>query len=267
MRKARGGHIEKASVLAGHLHRAGEGVHLDDAEGHAVVLEARALVRQLATGVAIEAELVGQAAEKPSAGARDLHGVEREVLVLGHLDGHGHEFVGHAVAAEHAAAYAAAAGHAGLVAHADLPKLDSDLEHRHEVLHELAKIHARLGAEVEEDLRFFEEVVRGDQLHGQIARRDLLLAGLESLLLALVVRLDLAQVLGGRDALDRHDLVLGHLPRVVHDALELADIAAVAGGHDDHGPSQQPRRPRLGRGGFVPAGVIGRRLLDRGAFD
>src|SRR5208337_4990867 len=116
----------------------------------------------------------------------------------------------------------------------DLAQLYADLEHRDEVLHELAEVHPRLGREIEEHLRLLEEVVRGDELHGEVARGYLLPAGIEGLLLALAIGLYLAEVVFGGDPLDGHDLVLPYLPGLFHDALQLAYVPPVAGGDDHH---------------------------------
>ena len=102
-----------------------------------------------------------------------------------------------------------------------------------QVLAELDQF-ARLGGKVEQYLRLLEQVVGRDELHREVSRRDLQLAGLERLLLALAVRLHLAEVVLRRNPLYGHDLVFAYLARLLHYALKLAHVPPVARGHHHH---------------------------------
>ena len=73
--------------------------------------------------------LIFQAAHEPTAGAGNFGGVQREILLLGHFDGHGLEITQERAAADGPAAGPQAAQHFGLVPHADLPKFDAGVEH------------------------------------------------------------------------------------------------------------------------------------------
>ena len=96
--------------------------------------------------------LVAQAAEQAPADAGDLGGVEEEVLLLGHLDGHGGEPVQEAPAAADHAAVAQRADHLRLVAHAYLAQLDARVVFVDEVLDQLPEIDASRRREVEDHL-------------------------------------------------------------------------------------------------------------------
>ena len=71
-------------------------------------------------------------------------------------------------AADHAAV-AHCANHLGFVTHAYLAKLDAQPVFVHKVLHELAKVYARLGREVEDELCAIEEDLHVHKLHFEAA--------------------------------------------------------------------------------------------------
>ena len=147
-------------------------------------------------GLVLEAE----AAHQPSAGPGDLRGVEREILLLRHLDRDLREVGEEARAAERTPADAEPAEHLRLVADADLPQLYPRVEDGREVLHQLAEVHADLGGEIEQELRVVKGVFRPDELHREAVVLDLLPADLEGLVLERAVGLPAVGVLVGRDA-------------------------------------------------------------------
>ena len=171
-------------VAPAQAHPPGEHVEVGHPELLPVVAHAGVHRGQRGTGLVVHVELVGEAAEQASAVARDLHRVQREVLLLGHLDRHGAQAVGDRVAAEGPAAHAHPAHHPGLVAHPDLAQLDAHLEGRDQVAHQVAEVDALLGREEEQDLLLVQEVVRAHQLHVEAARGDPLARRLVGLLLA-----------------------------------------------------------------------------------
>ena len=181
-------------VLQAHLHLLPEQV--DGGHGAHPV---GALHKGLLPGAALHRVLIGpllvlQAAHQPPAGARDLGGVEGQVLGLGHFDGHRLELVQKLGAAEGLAADAEPPQHPGLVPHADLPQLDAGPEHPRQVLHQRPEIHPAVGGEEEQDLVAVKAVLHLDQLHVQPMALHKLLAGAQGLLLAAPVFPDLALV-------------------------------------------------------------------------
>src|SRR5262249_36108214 len=94
--------------------------------------------------VAVLHQLVGEAAHQPPACARDLAGVERELLFLGHLERDRVELLEPGGAAERTPARAAAVQALGLVAYPDLAQLDARVEFRRQVLDQVAEVHALL---------------------------------------------------------------------------------------------------------------------------
>ena len=72
--------------------------------------------------------LVVQAAHEPAAEARELAGVQDQVLLLGHLDGYGRKALEPCLAAKLLPAYPKAAYHLGGIADAYLPELYAGAE-------------------------------------------------------------------------------------------------------------------------------------------
>ena len=171
---------------------------------------------QLFQGGLIIVLLVLEAAHQPAALARYLGRVEGEVLLLGHLDGHGLEIPQEGVAAQLPAAGAQAAQHLGLVPHADLAQLNAHFEYGSQVLHQFPEIDAAVGGEIEDDLGPVEGILRVHQLHLQLVLGDALLADAEGLRLPGAVVFLPADILGGGhpDHLfqGRHDLLVLYLP-------------------------------------------------------
>ena len=131
------------------------------------VLLGRALLE-----VAVRLELVAQAAHETAARAGDLVGVERQVLLLCHADGHGLKAAAKARAAQLLAAVAKASHERGLLAHADLAHVDALAQLAGEVAHELAEVDALVGREVADALLAAEQVLDGDGLHVQATLGD-----------------------------------------------------------------------------------------------
>src|SRR5262249_38680236 len=128
--------------------------------------------RQGAAELEIGVVLVAQAALQPPAHARQLRGVERQALLLRHLDRHRAELAQPARAAELTPARPDAAEALGLVAVADLLNLDSQVEGLGEIADEIAEVHPVVGKEVEDHLRAVEDALGLDQLHRQASLAD-----------------------------------------------------------------------------------------------
>ncbi len=117
--------------------------------------------------VLIQRMLVLQAAHQPAAGAGDPHRVDRQVLFLGHPDGHRLEVLQERRAAQVPSAGADAALQPGLIARADLAQLDPGPQLAGQVTDEGAEVNPAGSAEVDgESVRGRHVVHRGD-LHGQ----------------------------------------------------------------------------------------------------
>src|SRR5437867_5240809 len=112
--------------------------------------------------------LVAQAALEPPAHAGELRGVQRQALLLRHLDRHGLELLQPRGAAQLAPAGADAAGHLGLVARADLLHLDARAQELGELPSEVAEVDALRTREEEGHLARVEGRLGLDQLHGEV---------------------------------------------------------------------------------------------------
>ena len=116
--------------------------------------------------------LVGEAAEQPVADAGDLGRIERQPLLLCHLDGNRGKVLEIGRAAELSAAAAQAADHLGFVANPDLADFHPGAEFLNQILDQLAKIHPGVGGEIEDDLAAVQEPLHLDELHGQAVGVD-----------------------------------------------------------------------------------------------
>src|SRR5581483_10524314 len=176
----------------------------------------RVVARALAAAAAVldafgVRQLVAQAALEPSAQTRQLRRVQAQVLLLRHLDRHRLERVQEGRAAQRAAAGAVPADHLRFVADADLAHLDARAEFARELAHQLAEVDARVGGEVEDQLRAVEGVLDARQLHREAALADLHVRDPKRLAFAPLVPLARDDVLARREA---HDLrhLLRRLP-------------------------------------------------------
>ena len=160
--------------------------------------------------------LIFQAAHEPTALAGNFGGVQREILLLGHFDGHGLEIPQERAAADGPAAGPQASQHFGLVPHADLPKFDAHFEHARQILHQFPEIHPAVGGEIEDNLAVIEGVFHAHQLHIQLMLGDFLLTDAEGVLFPLGVigrpalvlfRCQAQHLLQGGD-----DLLVGNFP-------------------------------------------------------
>src|SRR5690349_7520485 len=98
-------------------------------------------------------QLIAQAALQAAAESRELRRIEAQVLLLGHFDRDRLERLQERRAADRTAARAVAADDLRLVAHADLPHLDSGAELARELPDQLAEVNSRVGREIENQLR------------------------------------------------------------------------------------------------------------------
>ena len=118
-------------------------------------------------------QLVAETALQAAALARQLRRIQAQVLLLRHLDRDGLERTEPGRAAERPPTRAVAAEHLGFVPHPDLTHLDSGLEVRRQIAHELAEIDPRVGRVIEDDPRAVEELLHFGQLHRQAALANL----------------------------------------------------------------------------------------------
>ena len=151
------------------------------------------------SATAIPIALVFQTAHEPPADSRDLGRVEREILLLCHTDGNGHEVAEKGGTAERPSAAAHAAHHLCLVAHTDLTQFDARAEHTREFAHELAKVDAPVRRKVKEHLREVEGELHINELHLEPEFSDLLLADTSRLALTCTVLINPREVGSIRD--------------------------------------------------------------------
>ena len=156
-------------VLEVDAHALAQDVDVADAAHALGRRDALAGARQHLGGLDVVGVLVDEAALEAAALARDLRRVEREVLILRHLDRDGRELRQERRAAELAPARADAAHHLGLVAHAHLAHLDARVNAAREVAHEVAEIDALLGREVERRAVAATVQLDAEHLDGQVS--------------------------------------------------------------------------------------------------
>src|SRR5204863_6095590 len=125
---------------------------------------------QRAPEVDVGLVLVAEAAFEAPAHAREFRGIQRERLLLRHLDGDGLKLLQPRRAAELAPARTDAAGHLALVARADLLHVDACVEYLRELPSELAQVDALLTGDEERHLAAVERSLGLHQLEGQVSR-------------------------------------------------------------------------------------------------
>lgn len=140
--------------------------------------------------------LVAEAAAEATAAAGDLGGVESRFLQLGHLHADGAEGLEEVLAAALATADFEIGDEAGLVAVADLAHVDAGVVFVCQVANEIAEVDAIVGHEVEDDALAAEELLAGDELHGDFSLADEL-AGEVELFVAFFVELAVFEEVGG----------------------------------------------------------------------
>ena len=102
--------------------------------------------------LSVDLMLVFEAAHQTATGTRDLGRVEREILLLCHVDGNRLEVIQKGRAAQRAAADTQTTEHLSLVAHTDLAQLDAGAEDRGEILDEITEVDAAVGGEIKQHL-------------------------------------------------------------------------------------------------------------------
>ena len=152
----------------------------------------------------VQRVLVLEAAHQPAAGPGDAQRVERQILVLGHPDGHRLEVGEEGGAAQVAPARADPALDPGRVAGGQLAQLDPAVQGGAEVADQRPEVDPVRRGEVDRGaaagtgVRLAEHVVDGDHLHRQLVLADQPLGGDLRLRLAPAEQLVPAQVLVGR---------------------------------------------------------------------
>ena len=204
------------------LHLAGAAQHLgrDDFAAPLGRIDDAALLRRDLLQLGIGFILIFQAAHQAAAHARNFRRVERQILILRHIDRNRMEVLQIRAAAQLTPASAQTADHLRFVAHADLPQLDARAEHAGQILDQLAEVHATVGGEVKQHFVHVERAFRRDQIHFQPALFDLALADDERFVRALFVtrqRLFIRVGCHAHHALERlDDRLVGHLRVALH---------------------------------------------------
>ena len=158
--------------------------------------------------------LVSETAEESAARTGYLRGIEREVLLLRHLDGHLYKVGEEARTAVLSTAYCESAHHLRLVADTDLAQLDTCMEGGCQILYKLSEVDSCFSGEVEDELRVIECVLGSNKAHIELVCLDLLLADDSRIHLEFVISRVSLEVVGSCNscyALERrHDLAGGH---------------------------------------------------------
>ena len=193
-----------------------------------------ALTRRDLLQLGVGLMLILETAHQTAAHTGNLRRIERQVLILCHIDGDRMEIIEIRAAAQLAAAAAQTADHLCLIAHADLAQLNTGAEHARKVLNQLAEVHTTVCGEVKQQLVHVKGAFRGDKVHFQTAVLDLLLADDKRLVGTLFVALERFHIgLGCHTdhALERlHDLLIGHIGVALH----AVAVFHAAGRLDDH---------------------------------
>ena len=129
-----------------------------------------------------------QAAHQPAADTGNLGGIQRQILFLRHLDGHRNELRQMGMAAQFPAADSNSSQNFGFIPHADLPQLDSGLEHAGQVLDQLPEIDSAVRRKIEQHFVVIEGIFRVDQLHFQLMLLNFLLTDGKGLLFLHLIR-------------------------------------------------------------------------------
>src|SRR5262245_61282436 len=132
-------------------------------------------------------QFVTQTALQTAAHARQLRGVQAQVLQLGHLDGHRLERLEPGRTTQRTPAGSVAAEHTRFVPYPDLTHLDPRPEVRGEIAHQLAEVHTSLRGVIEDEARTVEDLFHSRELHRKTALADLQQADPMRITLALLV--------------------------------------------------------------------------------
>jgi hypothetical protein len=149
-------------------------------------------------------QLIAKTALQPAAKTRQPGRVQVEILPFGHLDGNWFETVQPRRAAERPPARPIAAEHFGLVTGTNLTHLNSGVEFRGELTHELPEIDAPVSREVENQPRAVKLLFGFRQLHFQVALADFQQRNTVCLLLPLLLLQPGQDILLGGPAKDLH---------------------------------------------------------------
>ena len=204
-RPVRQGKIKLLAILRQHADRIPEHVGPQGLHGPLGGHVAAAQLGGAPLKIRIVLLLVGQTTKQPSAHSGNLGGIEKEVLILGHLDGHRLEAAQKTPATAHLTAVAKSADHLCLMAHPDLAKFDARAVVAHQVLDQFAKIHPARGREIKNHLTLVEVDLHIDELHVQAQTGHGTLAILASVLGHLTIFLIYGDVLGRGRAIDGLD--------------------------------------------------------------
>ncbi len=154
-------------------------------------------LRKFGDGLVVEVAFVHQATFEAAADPGELVRIQGQVLVLGSLGRNRVELFDPGGATEFPPAHPVAAHAFGLVAHADLPQLDTRFELGCQITHQLSKVDSFFGGKVEGDFVAIKLIFAIDQFHHQLMLLHLALAYLQSLLFLIPILLVTTEVLIG----------------------------------------------------------------------
>ncbi|MNW58760.1 hypothetical protein D3C74_366430 [compost metagenome] len=106
-----------------------------------------------------------QATHESSAKTGNLCGIQRKVLILGHLNGYRLEVAKPGGTAEHTSAWPQSAEHLGFITHPYLPELDSGTENACQILDQLTEIDSSFSGEIKDDLVAVKRKFHIHELH------------------------------------------------------------------------------------------------------
>ncbi len=122
--------------------------------------------RDLRLELFVEWVLVPQTAHQPATGATDFHGIQRQILVLGHSYGDRFEVREERGAAQVTSAGADPALDAGAVPGGELTQVDAGSQRSGEIAYECSEIDSMVGTEVDGEDAVGLDVVDSDDFHG-----------------------------------------------------------------------------------------------------
>ncbi len=166
-----------------------------------------------------------QAAHQPAAYAGDLGGIQGQILLLCHLDGHRNKIRQMCMTTQRSAADADPSQNFRLVPHTDLPQFYAGLKHARQILHQLAEVDTTVRGEIEQHLIVVESIFRIDQFHLQTVLLNLLQTDFKGILLLLLIGRFLLLVSFRSDPQHRlqglNHLVILHFPGIADCRAEL----------------------------------------------
>ena len=91
--EAFGVYFEEAAVISKHSDHRGKRIYFCNTEVCTVVRKTNAFVRKILAGFVVPVVFVRKTAEQAATLSRDLHRIQRQILVLSHFDGNRTQFI------------------------------------------------------------------------------------------------------------------------------------------------------------------------------